>query len=280
MSHLKPGMGELRFLNWAYSFLAGKIRNTSRDFLVVLKEAAEELKTTILEGQDMSLIELDGAYQTIKDVVGFLQHPEFNGSIWPVIEAVANNFDRRVGLTELMYGQTSTNPRSATEVNVKTQGMNIRPDDMAEQVEAWMVEATKKEAAAARYYLRSADVRPVIGDVGGMFWDMFVATADETEAVYEFEYTVASGSTRKPNRDADTEHFNQAMQVMLPCSRGTPSRPATSPRSTRSSGVGARPAGWTPARSCSHPRPRRPRPAPPGGPGGGPPPQEQQGPPQ
>jgi hypothetical protein len=37
MSHLAPGMGELKFLNWAYSFIAGKIRIECRDFIAILK---------------------------------------------------------------------------------------------------------------------------------------------------------------------------------------------------------------------------------------------------
>jgi hypothetical protein len=48
VGHLKPGIGELRFLNWAYSFVMGKIANTSRDFIAVMKDAGEELKQTIL----------------------------------------------------------------------------------------------------------------------------------------------------------------------------------------------------------------------------------------
>jgi hypothetical protein len=32
MSHMWPGLGELKFLNWAWSFLASKVRRASRDF--------------------------------------------------------------------------------------------------------------------------------------------------------------------------------------------------------------------------------------------------------
>jgi hypothetical protein len=141
MSHLKPAMGELKFLNWAYSFLAGKIRNTSRDFVVVLKEAAEELKTIILGGQDMTMIELESGYKSINDVVQFLKHPEFNRSIWDVIEAVQNNFEKRVGLNEMAYGESPRQIRSAAEAEIKANHTSTRPDDMAEQVEAALTEA-------------------------------------------------------------------------------------------------------------------------------------------
>lgn len=216
MSHLKPAMGELKFLNWAYSFLAGKIRNTSRDFVVVMKEAAEEIKTILLTGQDMTMIELENTYEDIRKVVQFLQHPEFNGSIWQVIAAVNENFEKRVGLNELSYGNTGKQIRSAAEAEIKSTHTSTRPDDMAEQVEAALTEASRKEALAARYLLRGQDVQRVLGEIGAEFWDQFVATSSVQEAAHEFEYRIEAGSARKPNKQADIANFQQAMQVLLP----------------------------------------------------------------
>jgi hypothetical protein len=48
--HRKAGMGELKFLNGCMSFLMGQIRNTTRDFLAVTKNAGEEIKANLLEG--------------------------------------------------------------------------------------------------------------------------------------------------------------------------------------------------------------------------------------
>ena len=220
MSHLKPGMGELRFLNWIYSFLAGKIRNTSRDFVVCLKEAAEEIKTTLLSGADLTLIEIESQYKSISDLVQFLQHPQINPSITQIIEIVETNFEKRMGLNELSYGSTDRQIRSATEADVKTKGTAVRPDDMAECVESWMTEAARKEGAVARLYMRSADVAPILGDLGGIFWDQFLATDDVNEAFHEFEYRIEAGSVRKPNKDRDAANFNQAMQILLPLYQG------------------------------------------------------------
>jgi hypothetical protein len=103
MSHLSPAMGELKFLNWAFSFIAGKIRITSRDFVAVLEEAGEELKEAVLHGSDLELIRIKGSHgKTIDQIVQFLQHPPFQGDIWRVIEAVMDLFDKRVGLSEMM----------------------------------------------------------------------------------------------------------------------------------------------------------------------------------
>ena len=115
MGHFKPAMGELKFLNWAYSFIAGKIKNTCRDFLAVQKGLDDELKEAILHGSDLTLLEIQKQHGTISDVVQFLQHPQMNGDIWKVIEAVTANFEKRTGLTELVYGESAASYRSAEE---------------------------------------------------------------------------------------------------------------------------------------------------------------------
>jgi hypothetical protein len=68
MPHLRAGIGELKFLNWAMSFLAGKIRNTSRDFIAVAKEAGEEIKAAILEGRDETILELEADHKTVAEL--------------------------------------------------------------------------------------------------------------------------------------------------------------------------------------------------------------------
>jgi hypothetical protein len=70
MAHLRAGLGELKFLNWAMSFIAGKIRNTCRDFIAVKKEAGEEIKTAILEGKDETILELEADHDDISKLVG------------------------------------------------------------------------------------------------------------------------------------------------------------------------------------------------------------------
>lgn len=216
MSHLKPAMGELKFLNWAYSFVAAKIKNTSRDFLVVLQEASDQIKEAMLTGDDMVLLELQTQYQNINQVVQFLTQPEFNASIWPVIQAIEGNLEKRLGLNELSYGSSDKQIRSAAEADIKSQGTSIRPDDMAEQVEAWMAEAARKESMMNRLYLRGGDVKPVLGDIGAMFWDQFVATPDVQEAAHEFSHRIESGSIRKPNRERDAANYQAGMQILLP----------------------------------------------------------------
>lgn len=215
MSHLKPGLGELKFINWVYSFIAGKIKVACRDFLAMKKSLSEEIKSAILHGTDYELVEIDETHGTIKDVVEFLQHPPFQGDIWRVLQAVEENFEKRVGLTELMYGQSRVQLRSASEAQVKSDQLRIRPDDMANKVEDAMTDLARKEALACRWHLTGQDVAPVLGPAGGQFWDMLVTAADPSAILHQLEYRIEAGSTRKPNKDRDAANMQQAMQSLF-----------------------------------------------------------------
>jgi hypothetical protein len=215
MSHLKPALGELMFLNWCYSFLAGKVRTTSRDFIVVMKAAGEELRDTILHGKDLELIELESALgKTISEVVQWLQHPAMGGDIFKVLELVEHNFEKRVGLTELMYGETASQMRSASEADVKNSQLQVRPEDMAIRVEEAMTLISRKEGIASRWHLTAEDVQPILGDVGAQLWQQFVMS-QSVQVSMELEYRIEAGSTRKPNKSRDAQNMNQAMQTLF-----------------------------------------------------------------
>lgn len=216
MSHLKPGLGELKFLNWAFSFLADKIKNTSRDFIGIMKSAGEDIRTAILSGRDLTLLEIEKTHGTIGDVVQFLQHPELKDDIWKVIEAVLGLFEQRVGLNELMYGQSRRQMRSAAEAQAKRDMIQIRPDDMAMKVEQTMTTVARKEALATRWFITAKDVAPIVGPGYAQLWQSLVEASDVHTVVSELEYRIEAGSVRKPNRDRDIENANNSMQQLAP----------------------------------------------------------------
>lgn len=216
MSHLFPAMGELKMMDWVMSFLIGKVRTTSRDFIAYLESLEEEFKKAIEDGGDLTMLPIkttQGA-KKIDELVQFLQHPPMNQDILRVYEMVKNQFEERTGITELMHGFTDSSYRSAAEAQLKGNQTRIRPDDMANKVEDWMGRVARKEAMAARWHLRSQDVAPVLGQGYAKMWDMFIATAPVDEVVQELDYTIESGSVRKPNVDRETQNMNLAMQTV------------------------------------------------------------------
>ena len=215
MGHFKPAMGELKFLNWAYSFMAGKIRNTCRDFVGIAKGVDDEMKEAILHGADLTLIEIQKQHGTIAEIVQFLQHPQMNGDIWKVIEAVTQNFEKRTGLTELVYGESASSYRSAEEAQLKGSQLQIRPDDMAQKVEDAMTAVARKEALAARWHLSGQDVQGCMGPIAAHFWDQVVVTHDFFEGSRQLDYRIEAGSSKKPNKQRDQSNMKDAMQQLF-----------------------------------------------------------------
>lgn len=216
VSHVKPGMGELKFINWCFSFLTGKIRTACRDFIAVPKSLSEELKTAILSGQDLTLLEIERVHgETIQQIVSFLQHPPFHQDIYTILEKVMEMFEKRVGLTELMYGQTAVQLRSASEAQLKSDQLRIRPDDMSNKVEDAMTDVARLEALAARWHLQPPDVAPVLGQYGAQAWGTLVAPSDPSALLHQLEYRIEAGSARKPNKARDADNANQAMQTLF-----------------------------------------------------------------
>lgn len=231
-AHMKPALGELRFLNWAMSFLAGRIRVTSRVFIGIVEHLAEDLRTEVESGGDLTILPIKTQMnKTIQECIQFLQHPEVNKDIWAIINAVMELFDKRVGLTELVYGISGKQMRSAQEASVKEERTSVRPDDMAERVEHWQTRIARKEAQMLRLYCGPDAAAPWFGEKydpsGNQFgimthlWAQHVyLPADQSpeniERVFrEYEYRIEAGSARKPNMERDQANMDQAMQVLF-----------------------------------------------------------------
>lgn len=216
MSHVKPGLGQLKFMNWAMSFLADKVKNTSRDFLATLKSAGEEIRTAMLSGKDLTLLEFEKTQGDISKVVQFLQHPPMNKDILEVVNMLKGLFDQAVGLDELMYGSSGRQMRSSAEAQIKDAAQRIRPDDMSECVEAWQTKCARKEAIGSFWHLEANDVLPILGRDRAPYWDSVVKQRTLTEVTCEIDYRIEAGSIRKPNRERDIANANNALQVLAP----------------------------------------------------------------
>lgn len=216
MSHVKPALGELKFINWCMSFIADKVKNTSRDFIGVLKSAGEDIKSSVLSGRDLTLLEIEDTNRRIDEVVQFLQHPPFNKDVLVVLAEQYANFDKRVGLDELMYGTSKRQLRSAAEAQVKSDKLEIRPHDMAQKVEKMLTVCARKEAICARWHLTKDDVAPVLGVFRAMLWEQYVQNNDLPTITHELDYRIEAGTVRKPNRERDMENANEAIRVWGP----------------------------------------------------------------
>lgn len=223
ISLIRPGIGELRFINWAMSFLATRIATSSQTLIGVNKAADPDIKAKILEKAEggFKIVEISEAIgRNVNDVISVFNMPGVSQDMYTIISEVTALFDRRVGLTELIYGMTRNQFRSAAEAQVKAEQISVRPDDYANTLEDALSEVARKEALLARWLISPQDVAPVLGPMAAQAWAMHVQGEDPDSIVREYSYRVEAGSARKPNVATRIENVNNAMQIIMPVAQG------------------------------------------------------------
>lgn len=219
ISHIKPGIGELRFLNFALSFAAQRAAVSCETLIGVSKAADQDVKDQILATSErgFKIVELSETLgRSVNDLISVFQLPTVSPELWKIIEAVTEMFDKRVGLTELAYAMTSSQMRSATEASVKAEQLSVRPDDMANRLEDAMGLLARREAFAARWLLEPKDVEPIIGPIGAAAWAQYVTALDPSTIAREFDFRIEAGSARKPNKATRVEQMQAALQTLGP----------------------------------------------------------------
>ena len=218
ISMVKPCIGELKFVNWCMSFIADKVAAGSKIYVGVMKEAGENIRSQLSSGTGpFSVIDLERiSGSKLSDMISFLQAPNFSIDIWNMVAQVNQQIDKRLGLTELMYGMSGRQMRSAAEAQYRHQNINIRPDDMASRVEDWLSLSATREIQAMRFVAEYEDLVPVIGQTAAMVFQQQILTDEVSRITRDFRYRVEAGTARKPNRDTQIAQLTDIGQYILP----------------------------------------------------------------
>lgn len=219
ISMAKPCLPEMRFVNWIMSFLADGVAVGSKIYPAVVKSAASSLREQFASGSvgPFTVIELEAiSGRNINELISFLQAPAFNIDIYTMLEKVNQEIDKRLGLTELAYGMSSRQMRSAAEAQYRQSNINIRPDDMASQVEDWLSVTATREIQMLRWKGEHADVEPILGGLAAQIFATQILTRDVSTVTREFTFRVEAGSSRKPNKDTRIAQLNEIGQYLLP----------------------------------------------------------------
>lgn len=219
ISLIKPAIGELRLLNWGMSFLASRIATSCETMIAVQKAADQELKDQLLAPSEggFKVIELAEVLgRRIEDVISVFQFPQVTKDLWEILNATAEQFAQRTGLTELVMGYTRSQFRSAAEATIKQENVSVRPDNLANELEDSMSTLARREALAARWLLEPADVAPVLGPMGAVAWERHVAKREIDSLTRDFLFRVEAGSARKPNKASRVEQMTMAVQTLGP----------------------------------------------------------------
>lgn len=214
---MAPGLGELTFLNVMMSQLANKVWMSSRTIMAYMQGLDEEIQAQIKGGADTVFLKMRHDQLDVGKQFQFLQYPQTGVDVLAVIDRVMQMFDKRVGLSELLYAMNSGGQsRTAEDVATKKQMVSIRPDYMAGRVEDWQSDIADMEKFAIRMNLETADVAPVIGQAGAFLWQQQIQNADPERVIRSLKARCVANSTRKPDKTREVENINQMMQYFGP----------------------------------------------------------------
>ena len=216
---MSMGLGELYVLNVMMAILADRAYENSRTLIGVAKHACEDLRAKLQSGELREIIEFNAdAGQSLREVVDVFKMPELGGEILNIIDYISRTFDKRTGLTELLYGGNAggTQSRTAADASIKAEMANVRPAYMQDRVEDWQTEAANLERICAGWNVRGQDVEPLFGKVAAPLWDQLIANEDPELYVRQMRATVEANSIRKPNKVKDNKNLAQLSAFLLP----------------------------------------------------------------
>lgn len=216
---MAPGLGELIAINALMSTLVANAYDESQRIIGYLDSAAQDVESQLKGNKNPAYIKItEGVTQSVKDAVEFINHPPMNSDIFAAIDRLMQMFDKRTGLTDLVYGLNvgGVASRTAADIKAKQENLSVRPDDMASQVEGWQSEAAQQEKFLAAWNVEGQDIRPLLGEVGSYLWDELIVGGDPETLVREMKATVEAGSVRKPNKQRDADNINQTIQYLIP----------------------------------------------------------------
>lgn len=216
---LAMGIGELMFMNIFMSCLCTRVYTNSKNIWGVIKSAGAELRQKLESNEFNVVLEVnDNAHKSVEELISFIESPPVNYDAFRVLDYIAASFDKRVGLTDTMYGLNAGGKvaRTAADINLKDEATSVRPDWMARCVEEWMTSAANNERICAGWTVKGQDLIAKYGPTGASLWDSLIANENPEVYIREMGMTVEANSVRKPNKNRDTENLARIAQYLIP----------------------------------------------------------------
>lgn len=216
---LAPALGELICLNILASAFIEQAYDNRKQIIAYLSSASTTLEAALKGSASPALVEInDNAHKSINEVMQYLNRPNMNTDLIQAIEYVSQLFDKRTGLTEIMYAMNTggTQSRTAADVQEKSERASIRPDKMAKDVAKWISHGGTISMFAARWNVEGQSLVPMLGKFGARLWDILVTEEDPEVFVREMKCHVEANDLRKPNKAREAENLSSMMQVLVP----------------------------------------------------------------
>ena len=216
---IAPGLGELICINILASVVTSQTYENSRQVVAYLASAAQDVEKALKSTDDLVVVKLnDSINKSIQECIQYLQRPEINMDVWKTIDWLSTVFDKRTGLSELLY---SMNPggaqsRSAEDAKIKQANASVRPEDMANRVARHQTEAAELEKLCAYWTVKSTDIRPLLGVAGSMAWEKYIENEDPEIVFREMRCMVGASEVKKPNKEREAGNMQSLAGYLLP----------------------------------------------------------------
>lgn len=219
---LAPGLGELAMINILTSRLANHIWWNTRAIVGMNGSIPEGTEQKLKSGNDIVTYHFKNANESPEKAMVFAKIPEINQDMYKGLEYYSANFDKRTGLSDLLYGMNpgGVQSRTAEDVATKREMVSIRPDYMAGKVEDWMGELADMERIAAATFVKGQDLDGLYGVAERFVWERFIQSDTPEIIARGMRATVAANSMRKPDKQRDVQNVNQLLPIAMPIMQG------------------------------------------------------------
>lgn len=217
MAPLAPGLGELIAINILTTCYIDMAWSKRKEILAYHQSAASELEEAIESDEAFVKVKLnDNIHQNINEVLQFIQRPNTQSDILHALDIMSANFDRRVGLNPMQYGESKTQIRVASDSRAKMNAISIRPEKMSGDVGRWMSDASQLEMFLAVLHVSGQSLTHLLGAFGGSQWDMAFEDVPIAQVMREMKATVDASEVRRPDKERDTANVQAMQQFVLP----------------------------------------------------------------
>lgn len=217
MAPLSPGLGELIAINILQSAYCDQAWNDRKRIIGYLGSQLTEIKAAIESDDSISVVKInDGVLTSVRDMIQYLDGPARQNDLLQAISMLSDSFDKRVGLTELQYGISSTQVRVASDVRTRSEAANIRPEKFSRDVAAWMSDASQLEMFLALQYVDGVSLTHLLGGYCASQWDALLKQIPLEQAMREMKASVEASDIRRPNHERDTANVQALQQYLTP----------------------------------------------------------------
>jgi hypothetical protein len=217
MPPMAAGLGELIAINILTSAYVDITWTNRKRIIGYLKSCVNDVEKAVNSDESFSFVAInDNVQGALNNMIQFLDAPRSKEDILVAIEKLRGDFYRRVGLNELMYGESSTQIRVAADIRGRSESSQIRPEKMSMDVAEWMSRVSQSEMMAAVMYTNGEDLVHLLGEHNAQAWDMLVKQIPIERLMREAKTTVEASELRRPNHERDTANAQALQQYLMP----------------------------------------------------------------